>query len=126
MADQSGERYRRQCQTLMAWVQAMQAGRTFDTYFLSHGYKNIALYGFGDMGEMFIKAIEGTEIRVRYGIDEKQVPVEDIDVYRPDQSFPPADCIVVTPTFAFEEIKNNLAEKTDIPLVSMDEVICSA
>lgn len=109
---------------LEQWMSIKEGDKVVSTYFEKNGYYKIALYGLGKIGNHLLKELEGTDIQVSYAIDARGEKLNtDIVVYTPDDEIPDVDVIVVTATFDYDNIKNVLEEKTDIQVISIDDVI---
>lgn len=111
---------------LVRWVRRKIEQEDLESWFIKHNYKNIAIYGIGELGKLFFRDIEGASINVNALIDKGvvkscfgmavQSPEENLDI--------DADVIIVTATFAFDAIKKSLLDKgIDIPVVSLEDVI---
>ena len=91
------------------WVQVKQEGKKLASYFESHGYKKIAIYGMS---------------YVVYGIDKNAASIyADIKILPKIDSLEEVDAIVVTAITFFDEIEKMLAEETDCPVVSLEDVL---
>ena len=64
---------------------------------------------------------------IDYGVDrDVSCTIARIEnVYSLQEELPPAEVMVVTPYYAFESICNDLKEKIDCPVISLEEVIWS-
>ena len=109
------------------WVEVKNAGRSVTEYFEEQGYYNIAVYGMADMANRLYEDLEGTRVKIVYGIDRDVCctgsKVENI--YSLQDEFPKVDVIVVTPFYAYDSIKDNLEKKVKCAIISIEEVIWS-
>ena len=106
------------------WIRFKQQGRNLSEYFYRMGYRSIAIYGMGDMGETLVNELLHSNIEVDYGIDIKPGNCTyAFRIYNPDEALPKSDVIVVTALSAYEQIKKTLSNKTNIPIVSIEEVL---
>jgi len=109
---------------ILIWIISKNEGKSLVNYFTDNSYKNIAVYGMGELGNRLIEELRSSDISVRYGIDKKAQSVySEVEVKGVDSKIENVDVIVVTAVFAFEEIKNELSKVTDTPIVSLEEVI---
>lgn len=109
---------------LNEWLRLKQEGKSLEEYFLKNEYKTVAIYGMGEMGNRLYDELKNTDIEVKYAIDEKaEETYADITVYEKDDELPLVDVVIVTATFAFDEIEEELCEKIDMPIVSLEEVV---
>lgn len=106
------------------WVQVKQEGKKLASYFESHGYKKIAIYGMSYAGETLLSELKDSGITVVYGIDKNAASIyADIKILPKIDSLEEVDAIVVTAITFFDEIEKMLAEETDCPVVSLEDVL---
>ncbi len=106
------------------WVKVKQEGKNIASYLEKNGYKNIAIYGMSYAGETLINELKGTNVSVAYGIDKKADSIyADVDVVSIDDDLAPVDVIVVTAITFFDEIEENLSEKLDCPIISLEDIL---
>ena len=109
---------------LDGWMTIIEEGKSMASYFERDGYSQIAIYGLGKIGNHFLREMEGSDIQILYAIDAKGEQLNsNIPVYIPDDEIPEADVIVVTAIFDYDNIKANLKQRTDIQIVSIDEIV---
>ena len=119
--------FRRQYSTVRDWLYKKQLSRSLDKHLIGCGYKEIAIYSMGEIGQLLLWELQGSEISVKYAIDERpERKFAEVSVIKPDDGLPGADAIVVCEPAYFEEIKQSLAAKTNIPAVSIDKLIYEA
>ena len=79
------------------------------------------------LGERLYDELKDTKTEVKYAIDQNAESIyADIDVYLPDDKLPEVDVIVVTATYYYNSILNNIKDKVYCPIVSLDDVIAGA
>ena len=106
------------------WVQVKQEGKKLASYFESHGYKKIAIYGMSYAGETLLNELKDSGITVVYGIDKNAASIyADIKILPKIDSLEEVDAIVVTAITFFDEIEKMLAEETDCPVVSLEDLL---
>lgn len=106
------------------WVKVKQEGKNLAEYFENKGYKNIAVYGMSYAGETLVNELKDTDIKVIYGIDKNTDLIHtDINIVSIDDDLKKVDAIVVTAITFFEQIKKELSEKTDCPVVSLEDIL---
>lgn len=109
---------------LNQWLCIKQEGKSLDVYFKENGYKTVAIYGMGEMGNRLYDELKNTEIEVKYAIDKNAAcTYSELQVLELEDELPEADVIVVTATFAFEEIEEELSGKVTMPIVSLENVV---
>lgn len=110
--------------TMLQWVKVKQEGRNLAEYFIREGYRNIAVYGMGYVGERLVEELAGTDVAIRYGIDANADNVyAQIPVVKPSDCLEHVDAVVVTPVYFFDQIEAALVEKVSCPVLSVDDVL---
>ncbi len=106
------------------WVKVKQEGKNLASYFEKNGYRKIAVYGMSYAGETFVNELKDSQIELKYGIDKNADQLyADIDIVTLEDNLEEVDAIVVTPIFFFEEIEEQLSQKFDCPIISLEEVL---
>lgn len=110
---------------LNKWIQLNNRGISIDTFFEERGYKEIAIYGLGELGNRLYEQLKDSkQVAIKYGIDkQKEKGIEGLRLYRPGEALLPVDAVVVTSIFDFENIKKTLALQIDCPIFSLEKVI---
>lgn len=108
------------------WIKMLNDGYSIEAFFQERGYGNIAIYGMGELGNRLIEALDGTDVKVKYGINKNMRDAfAEIDIKGLDEEerFDGIDCIVVTPVQLYEEIKGELQKKCVCDILSLEDVI---
>lgn len=106
------------------WLITKQQNKDITTYFHTNNYKKIAIYGMSYVGERLYDELQPSDIEVSYAIDNRANNIYvDLDIYKMEDDLPKVDVIVVTAISYFDEICDKLAEITDIPVVSLEDII---
>ena len=109
---------------LNQWLMIKQEGKTLEEYFINNGYKTIAIYGMGEMGNRLYDELKDSSIQIKYAVDENAAGTySDIEVIDKDEEYMDVDVIVVTATFAFDDIEEELQKKVTFPIISLDDVV---
>lgn len=113
---------------LNQWLMLKQEGKSLEKYFTDNGYKTIAIYGMGEMGNRLYDELKSsTEVEIKYAVDQNAASTyAEIDVVDKDEDYEDVDVMVVTATFAFDEISEELSEKVEFPVVSLEDVVYEA
>lgn len=121
------KKYKNYYYMLNHWMQLRQEGKSLCRFFEKNGYKEIAIYGMGEMGRRLYDELVKSGITVKYVVDQYAEGLLGIEVKAvgSDADFENVDVMIVTATFAFEEISERLKEKIDFPIISLDEVVYS-
>ncbi len=105
------------------WLEKKQKGICLSSYFEKYGYKNIAIYGMGKVGQRLVDELQKSDVKVDYVIDKNADYVHtDMKVYRPEDDLPGVDAVIVTPISYFFPIKNQLKDKVDCPIISAEDI----
>lgn len=125
--DKKVDKFKSYYNMLNQWLCIKQENKNLAEYFKDNNYNRIAVYGLGEMGNRLIDELKNTEIEVAYGVDKDIDNVFcDIKVYSLDdieEAAEKVDAIVVTAIFAYDEIKEQLNEKMDCSIVSLEDVV---
>lgn len=106
------------------WVKVKQMGKNLASYLEQEGYREIAIYGMHYVGETLLEELMGTDIKVKYGIDQNVKEVlAGIDIVTPDSELETVDAIIITPILSFHEIKQQLEKKVNCPIISLEDVL---
>ena len=104
------------------WVAVKQEGKNLADYFEKQGYKSIAVYGMSYAGERLLEELKGSDIQVQYGIDKNADNIYmDVNIVTMEDELKPVDAIVVTPIFFFDDIEEELSQKIDCPIISLED-----
>ncbi len=121
---QLSDKYLRMMHVLNQWLNAQQTGADISKYFMENNYHTIAVYGMGCLGERLTAALRGTDIRVSYCIDKRAEDMSDIGMIKSmEDDLPEVDAIVVTAIYYFDEIEDELSEKVNCPIISLEDII---
>lgn len=106
------------------WMITKQEGKTITTFFTNNGYKKIAIYGMSYVGERVYDELKNSDIEVVYGIDKNADSLySEIEILHVNDDLPEVDAVVVTPVFFFEEIREQLCEKMQCPIISFEDIL---
>lgn len=109
---------------LNQWLITKQQGKEIITYFHENHYKKIAIYGMSFVGERLYDELQASDVEVCYAIDKRADNLYvDLDTYSLEDDLPEVDVIVVTAVSFFDSISDELAEKTDVPVVSLEDIL---
>ena len=122
--DSSDNKHYYYFQVLNTWLELRNKNHNLKEYFINNNYKTIAIYGGGNLGIRLWEELQGTEVEIKYVIDNSVCILEEmIDIYSLEDELEKVDVVVVTPIHAYESIKNSLTEKMDCEIVSLADVV---
>lgn len=109
---------------LNQWLILKQEGKSLAEYFKANEYKSVAIYGMGEMGNRLYDELKDTDIEVKYAVDQDAASTySELDVIDREDDFAEVDVMVVTATFAFDEIERILSDKAGFPIISLEDVV---
>lgn len=110
---------------LNQWLMLKQEGKSLEEYFVNNKYKTVAIYGMGEMGNRLYDELKNsTQINVSYAIDKDAAGVtSNIEIKTLNDKLDYVDAIIITPIFAFEDVKNELSKSVSYPLISLDTIV---
>lgn len=106
------------------WFSLKEEGKSIDDILIGKGYKNIAIYGMGVMGNHLYNELKNGKVSVEYCIDRNYSKIlSEIDVVDISEDLDYVDAIVVTPVFEYEEIKSKLSAMIDYDIISLNDLL---
>lgn len=109
---------------LNQWLILKQEGKSLEKYFLDNGYKTIAVYGMGEMGNRLYDELKGSSVEIKYAIDKNAASTfSELEVVDPEDDFAEVDAVIVSAIFAFDEVEELLQKKVDCPVISLEDVV---
>lgn len=106
------------------WVAVKQEGKNLADYFERMGYNTIAIYGMSYAGERLLRELEGSNIQIKYGIDQNADSIySDINLVTAEDELNQVDAIIVTSIFFFDEIEEKLSQKIVCPIISLEDIL---
>lgn len=106
------------------WVKVKQEGKNLADYLKAKGYNKVAIYGVSYAGKTLIDELDSTGIQVAYAIDKNAVSrYANIDIFSMENELAEADAIIVTAITFFDEIKEQLEQKVNCPIVSLEDIL---
>ncbi len=111
---------------LNQWLYIKNNKKSILEFFNNNNINKIAIYGMGELGNRLYEELRDTNIEIKYAIESKKIRLHvNLDVYLVSENLSGVDAIIVTPTFAFDEIKQELIKKVDCQIISLSKVIFS-
>lgn len=109
---------------LNKWIRINQEGKSLVSYFEKNGYKKIAIYGMGYIGNTLVQELKDTSIQVAYGIDQKANSLKaDIEIITMADAMERVDLIVITTFVLDDSIKKELEKRVDYPLIALEDIL---
>lgn len=106
------------------WMKTKQEGKSIVKYFEQNDYKSIAVYGLSYIGERVLDELKGSGVEIKYAIDRNADSIyADVDLYSLEDNLPDVDVVVVTAVYFYDEIYDNLIDKVNCPVVSLEDIL---
>ena len=119
------DKFKRYYNMLNQWLILSQQNKPLSQYFIDSGYRSIAIYGMGEMGQRLYDELKDSEIEMKYVIDREENIYTPIEIHDPESVIDGVDVVVVTAVFDYERIIEKLADKASCPIISLEDVIFS-
>lgn len=117
-------RYKEYYNLLSQWLILKNKNISLERYFIENKYNKIAVFGMGILGERFCEELKDSEVNIEYIIDRQADCIySDYPIKTMDEKIDKVDAIVVTATYAFEDIKKELEQYVNIPVVSLKDIV---
>lgn len=115
-------------EVLYYWMKNKNGGKSISDYLLEKSIKSIGIYGAGNLGELLFSELKNeNKILIKYIIDRSSsneiffnTPILKLKQLK---NVDKVDCIIVTPIYAFEEIKDDLKKVQINNLLCIDDII---
>lgn len=118
------KKYKSYYELVSCWMDKKLNNISLTEYFVNKGIESIAIYGMQEIGNYLYQELRNSEVTVRYAIDKNAGGVySEIDVYTLQDCLPEVDLIVITPVHIVEDIINEIRGYTDIPVISLREIV---
>lgn len=106
------------------WVKVKQEGKNLAEYFERNHYQNIAIYGMSYAGETLMDELKVSQVCVKYGIDKKAGRINNgVDMVTIEDNLQDVDAVVVTAITFFDEIADQLRERMNCPILSLEDIL---
>ncbi len=118
------EKFKEYYNLLNQWVIVKQESKTIEKFFSDRDIQTIAIYGMGELGNRFYDEIKNSSIKVVYAIDENAGNTySELNTVTLDDELEKVDAIIVTATFAYDDIESKLRNMVDYQIISLEDVI---
>ena len=121
------EKFKQYYDLMHQWMLLKEQGKSLVSYFMSHDYRRVAIYGYGNNGRHLENELRHTSICIVYAIDQRSPVMEaDFPVYSLTDVLPACDVVIVTVTHEYGKILSDLNAKVSCPILSLAEVVFEA
>lgn len=109
---------------LEKWMVLREQGKNLQSVLLDRKFNNIIIYGLGKMANHLLYDLKDSGINIICAIDKAAInKYENFPAITNEEEIPEADCIIVTPVYQYDSIKNMLEMRTELPIISLKEII---
>ena len=110
---------------LNTWLTLKLNNDSLERYFIENDIKNIAIYGIGFLGSHLLCELKDSKVNVSYVIDKNKEKFTDESIKGVvfGEELPETGAIIVTPVQFYDLIYMELRCYTDIPIISLKQVI---
>lgn len=120
------ERYRDYYYLNNCWIDAKNRNKKIGDYCISHGYQNVILYGFSEVGVNAYFELKQAKLKKLYIMDRAlSIHNTDFNVAKINQKLDKVDLIIITVLNQKECIKKELQKNYKCPIISLEDVIYS-
>ena len=106
------------------WMRKKECGISITDILCNRGYRTVAVYGIGILGQHLLKDININEVTVEYIIDIRKCgQYETTPIFNLEDNFPQVDVIIFRVTHEFCRIKSNLSRITNNSIISLEELV---
>jgi hypothetical protein len=106
------------------WFLLKEKGVFLSKWLLEREYKEIAIYGLGEIGLHLVYELKQNGITICYSIDKKPRKNASFPVFENElDEYPQADALIVTPIVDFACIREKMLKKIQMPIISLCEII---
>ncbi len=118
------EQYKEYWRLLDQWLRRKEQGNLLGNTLSKRGMNRIAIYGLGMMGEHLRKELKNSDIVIEYAIDTRKQGLErEIPILGLDSVLTEVDAIIVSVVNEFGEISRALRKRTNIPVISLEDIL---
>ena len=110
-------------QNTIMWIQLKQMNKAVDVYLYNKGYRTVAIYGMGYMGQTLANDLNNGLTKVVYGIDQYAGNLQwGIKICNPSEQVEEVDVIINTTTTDNYQILTTMKVQS-IPMLSLQDVL---
>lgn len=109
----------------LKWIKLYRNHQKISEWLFDRGYRNIAIYGLGNLGIELIDELKENQVQIKYIIDQRADEIfhEKYEVFKYSSKLPKVDLIIMTVINDEEEIKNRIKYELDCDVYSLDEIL---
>lgn len=117
-------KFRNMFHVMNNWMRLKNKGIEISNFFKEKKYLNIAIYGMGYIGEALFDELYGSDIHVKYGIDQTAIDFKnELPVYRIKDDLENVDAVILTVAGDSINIIELVKNKLDCPVISFFKIL---
>lgn len=117
-------KFQKMFHVMFDWLCIINRGIKIIEFFEKNNFHSIAIYGMGYIGECLYNELEGTNVKVKYGIDRTAIDFRnELAIYRLEDNLEKVDVVVVTVMDNTTNVIDKLERKVGFPIVTIFEVL---
>lgn len=121
---ESYRRYHYLFRIMCQWMELKNKQLEISAWVKKAGWKRVAIYGMGEMGQILLADLRDKGINVVYGIDKNADNIRaDIPLVKISESLEEVDGIIVTAVAFYDEVKKEVQNKIDVPVISIKDIL---
>ncbi|MDE7000720.1 MAG: glycosyltransferase family 2 protein [Lachnospiraceae bacterium] len=107
------------------WLEKMQRGERITDFLAEKQYGNVAVYGLGRLGVIFINELKQGGIHIAYIIDQRadEIFYKDIAVYPFSDKLPKVDAVIITTVSDQQQLKEKVIRCMGCDTYTLEELI---
>lgn len=106
------------------WLALHQAGGSIDKYLESIGVKNIAIYGYAELGSHLANELKNSNIKIECMIDrQRRETYSGIRVVKPEEFDIDVDMMIVTAIVHYREVREYMEKLVNCKIVSLEQIL---
>ena len=119
------DKNKRYLQLFDKWMILTERGDSIKKFFAEKNIKEIAVYGYGNIGKHLVTQLSDSDINIKSVIDKRKdrIIANNIPCCQPSGNMADVDAIVITPICEYAEIKNVLKKSTSAELISIEDMV---
>ena len=123
LSDYNNKKYKELFTLLDKWMTVGEAKINLASYFTSKGYIDVMIYGMSLIGIHVARELKGSNVNIVCGMDQRKINNSIIKVIGNNNDIPACDAIILSVVTNREKVSNELKKRTDIPIISIVDII---
>lgn len=110
---------------MIRWLSAKQEGYKIASYLENRGIKNVAIYGYSDIGKLLYKELLKSSISITSVLDKRDISCSNINlqIQLPSKADTKVDAVLVTAVYYYDEIELELMRYGFKNILSLQKII---